>query len=72
MNFNCVNFSRLIHTGDRKDDEPYIKASKANMVYYVDDETDEGWSVAIHLKPRDLFDMRGVDEEGIYENLPYQ
>ncbi|XP_060182958.1 uncharacterized protein LOC132612901 [Lycium barbarum] len=39
--FNCVNFSKLIHTGDREDDDPYIEASQANMVYYVDDETDK-------------------------------
>nr|XP_009776770.1 PREDICTED: uncharacterized protein LOC104226453 [Nicotiana sylvestris] len=70
--FNCVNFSKLIHTGDREYDDPYIEASQANMVYYVDDETDKGWSVAVHLKPRDLFDMGEVDEEEIYENEPYQ
>nr|XP_016486620.1 PREDICTED: uncharacterized protein LOC107806861 [Nicotiana tabacum] len=70
--FNCVNFSKLIHTGDREDDDPYIEASQANMVYYVDDEIDKGWSVAVHLKPRDLFDMGEVDEEEIYENEPYR
>ncbi|XP_009797947.1 uncharacterized protein [Nicotiana sylvestris] len=63
--FNCVNFSRLIHTGNRKDHDPYIEASQANMVYYVDDETDKEWSVAMHLKPRDLFDIGDVDEEEI-------
>ena len=63
--FNCVNFSRLIHTGDRKDHDPYIEASQANMVYYVDDETDKEWSVVVHLKPRDLFDIGDVDEEEI-------
>ncbi|XP_060170410.1 uncharacterized protein LOC132601328 [Lycium barbarum] len=71
-NFNCVNFSRLIHTGDREDHDPYIEASQANMVYYVDDETDEGWSVVVHLKPRDLFDMGELDEGEMYENEPYQ
>ncbi|KAK6782459.1 hypothetical protein RDI58_020255 [Solanum bulbocastanum] len=55
--FNCVNFSKLIHTGDREDHDPYIEASQANMVYYVDDETDKEYSVAVHLKPRDLFEM---------------
>ncbi|KAM3269222.1 hypothetical protein P3S67_030104 [Capsicum chacoense] len=48
-NFNCVNFSKLIHSGDREDHDPYIEASQANLVYYVDDETDKGWSVALHL-----------------------
>lgn len=57
----------MIHTGDREDHDPYIEASLANMVYYVDDETDEEWSVAIHLQPRDVFDMGVVDEEETYE-----
>ncbi|KAM3289756.1 hypothetical protein P3S67_018045 [Capsicum chacoense] len=70
--FNCVNFSKLIHTGDCMDDDPYIEASHDNMVYYVDDENDEEWCVAVHLKPRDLFDIGEIDEEKIYENEPYQ
>lgn len=40
LGFKSVNFSRLIHTGDHEDDEPYIKASEAQMVYYVEDELD--------------------------------
>ncbi|KAH0713018.1 hypothetical protein KY289_008977 [Solanum tuberosum] len=70
--FNCVNFSKLIHTGDREDHDPYIKSSQANMIYYVDDKTDKEWSVVVHLKPRDLFEMGEVDEEDLYENEPYQ
>ncbi|PHU02210.1 hypothetical protein BC332_27461 [Capsicum chinense] len=71
-NFNCVNFSKLIQSGDREDHDPYIEASQANLVYYVDDETDKGWSVALNLKPRDLFDIGEDDEEEIYENESYQ
>ncbi|KAM3382468.1 hypothetical protein P3S68_008042 [Capsicum galapagoense] len=54
------------------DDDSYIEASQANMVYYVDDKNDKQWSVAVHQKPRDLFDMGDIDEEEIYENEPYQ
>ncbi|KAF3667872.1 putative 13-hydroxylupanine O-tigloyltransferase-like [Capsicum annuum] len=39
---------------------------------YVDDENDKEWCVAVHLKPRELFDMGEIDEEEIYENEPYQ
>ena len=62
----------MIHTGDCVDDVPYIEASQENMVYYVDDENDKEWSVVVHLKSRELFDMGEVDEEEIYENDPYQ
>ena len=70
-NFNCVNFSRLIHTGEREDHDPYIEASQAQMVFYVDDESDKGWSVAVHVKPRDVYDMGKGDEDDMYENEPY-
>ncbi|PHT33826.1 hypothetical protein CQW23_25626 [Capsicum baccatum] len=55
--FNCVNFFKLIHTNDCVDDDPYIEASQANMVYFIDDEHDKEWTVVVHLQPRDLFDM---------------
>ncbi|XP_070020461.1 uncharacterized protein [Nicotiana sylvestris] len=72
-NLNCVNFDRLIHTSEREENEPYIEASQAQMVYYVDDGANKGWSVAMHLKPRDLYDMgEEVVEDEVYENEPYQ
>eukprot|EP00256_Glycine_max_P069210 XP_025983805.1 uncharacterized protein LOC100817477 [Glycine max] len=42
------------------------------MVYYVDDVVNEGWSVVVHIKPRDLYDMGEEVEENAYENEPYQ
>jgi len=39
--FTLVSFARLIHIGHNDDDEPYIKALEAQMVYYVDDELDK-------------------------------
>ncbi|XP_019264921.1 PREDICTED: uncharacterized protein LOC109242523 isoform X2 [Nicotiana attenuata] len=72
-NLNCVNFEKLIHTGEREEHEPYIEASQAQLVYYVDDVVNKGWSVAVHLKPRDLYDMgEEVVEDEVYENEPYQ
>ncbi|KAL4349816.1 hypothetical protein AHAS_Ahas10G0079800 [Arachis hypogaea] len=57
LGLTSVNFSRLIHTGDQKDHEPYILASEAHFVYYVDNEVDKEWSVVVHVKPRDLHNM---------------
>ncbi|XP_057748109.1 uncharacterized protein LOC130967309 [Arachis stenosperma] len=62
LGHTCVNFRNSIHTGDREDDEPYILASEARLVYYVDDEVDKDWSVVVHVKPRDLFDMGEYNE----------
>ncbi|KAL4293883.1 hypothetical protein AHAS_Ahas18G0172600 [Arachis hypogaea] len=41
LGHTLVNFSHPIHTGDREDDEPYILATEARLVYYVDDEVDQ-------------------------------
>ncbi|KAH0671270.1 hypothetical protein KY285_023830 [Solanum tuberosum] len=71
-NFNYVNFDRLIHTGEREEHEPYIEASQAQTVYSVDDIVNKGWSVAVHLKPRDLYDMGEVMEEQIRSPFPWR
>ncbi|WVZ26448.1 hypothetical protein V8G54_004992 [Vigna mungo] len=71
--FKVVLFKcKLIHIGNREEHEPYIKASQAQMVYYVDDVVNEGWSVTVHLKPRDLYEMGEEVQEQLYENEPYQ
>lgn len=72
LGFTSVNFARLIHTGQHEDDEPYIKASEAQMVFYIDDEKEKGWSIPIHLKPRDLYDMGEEDEEIMVANEVYE
>lgn len=45
---------------------PFIEASQAQIVYYVDDELNKGWSTVIHLNPRELYD---IGEEGENEVL---
>nr|XP_029149677.1 uncharacterized protein LOC112758623 [Arachis hypogaea] len=71
LGFTSINFSRLIHTGEHEDDEPYIKANEAQMVYYVEDEKEKGWSIPIQVKPRDLYDIGNEDEDIIYDNVGY-
>ncbi|XP_068487048.1 uncharacterized protein [Phaseolus vulgaris] len=61
--FTSINFSRLIHMGDREEHDPYIEASQAEMVYYVNDEVNKDWKIVVHLKPRDLYDMGEGDNE---------
>ncbi|XP_016177886.1 uncharacterized protein LOC107620200 [Arachis ipaensis] len=63
LGLTSVNFSRPIHTGNREEDEPYILASEAQLVYYVDDEVAKEWSVVVLVKPRDLYDMGEENEE---------
>ncbi|CAA7058756.1 unnamed protein product [Microthlaspi erraticum] len=42
---NLVNFSRIIHSGESEEDEPFILASQARMVYYVEDPSEYGWNM---------------------------
>ncbi|XP_030951560.1 uncharacterized protein LOC115975061 [Quercus lobata] len=75
--FPLVNFSRLIHTGDRLIDEPYVLASQALQVFYVEDVRHKDWMVVVKTKPREVFDV-GIevvdDDEEVdtyMENVPY-
>ncbi|XP_025692596.1 uncharacterized protein [Arachis hypogaea] len=61
-----------IHTGEHEEDEPYILASQASMVYYVNDVVNKGWSIVVHLKPRDLYEMGYEIEEAADEDEPHQ
>ncbi|XP_038702466.1 uncharacterized protein LOC119999044 [Tripterygium wilfordii] len=73
--FTLVNFKCLVHTGEHIRHEPFILASQAKLVYYVEDLRDSDWCVVVHVKPRDLFDMGNVDsqneKETYSENEPY-
>ncbi|XP_020960860.1 uncharacterized protein LOC110263615 [Arachis ipaensis] len=40
--FSVYDINGLIHTGEREEHEPYIEASQAQMVYYVDDMVNKG------------------------------
>ncbi|RDX89547.1 hypothetical protein CR513_28709, partial [Mucuna pruriens] len=41
------------------------------MVYYVDDEVNKGWSIVVHMMPRDLYDMGEVGEDITFESVLY-
>lgn len=62
LGFAMVNFSRLIHTGEREEHEPFILASQAEMVYYVRDPKEEDWFCVIRHTPRDTYNMGDEDD----------
>jgi hypothetical protein len=68
--YTIVNFSHLIHSGDNIEHEPFIFPSQAEQVFYVDDETNPGWSVVMKPpKPRGLYDTG--DEEYAEDTEPF-
>ncbi|GJU46596.1 putative transposase-associated domain-containing protein [Tanacetum coccineum] len=52
-----VNFSHLLYKENNPTDEPFILASQAKQVMYVEDPIDPEWEVAIKMTSRDTFDM---------------
>ncbi|XP_057760608.1 uncharacterized protein LOC130980982 [Arachis stenosperma] len=41
------------------------------MVYFVNDEVNKDWSVVVHLKPRDSYDMGGNEDDEACKNEPW-
>ena len=56
--FRLVNFNKISSTSD-----PFILASQALQVFYVQDPTDIEWHVAIKTRPRDFFDMSSTHDD---------
>ena len=58
-------------------DEPYVLASQATQVFYVEDKRHKDWYVIVKTKARDVFNASigpHCDEDdtyGFYENIPY-
>jgi hypothetical protein len=52
-----VNFKHLLNTGDKELDEPFIFASQATQVYYVQDPIDADWFAILKSKHRGIYDM---------------
>lgn len=69
--FTLVNFSRT-----RQHSEPFILASQAKQVFYVEDPVEKGWHVVVKTQARDTFDMNpilSIDGDSLQEtNVLYQ
>ncbi|PKU64942.1 hypothetical protein MA16_Dca004557 [Dendrobium catenatum] len=54
--YTLVNFSRLIHTGDKLEDDPFIFSSQVEPVYYIQDPKNTNWNFVVRMRPRDVYD----------------
>ena len=57
-------------------DEPYVLASRATQVFYVEDKKHKDWYVVVKTKARDVFDtsigpQRDEDDTQFSKNVPY-
>jgi hypothetical protein len=65
--YSLVNFSSLIHIGERITDDPFVLSSQVSQVYYVANERNPNWVVVVKTKPRDVYDVGEghVDENDV-------
>ncbi|PKU68413.1 hypothetical protein MA16_Dca019188 [Dendrobium catenatum] len=54
--YTLVNFSRLIHTGDKLEDDPFVFSSQDEPVYYIQDLKNTNWNFVVRMRPRDVYD----------------
>ena len=72
LGITSVNFSRLVHTGQSPDDEPYILAAQARQVYYVADEKHKDWHMVVHIKPREAYDIGYCNDSESLQPLSFE
>ena len=68
--FTLVNFNHSLYSNNRATDEPFILASQAEQVWYVQDPMEPDWSVVVRMTVRDLFDMYPKDSSSNMTVVP--
>lgn len=72
FNFTLVNFNYLLYKDNRVGDEPFILASQAEQVWYVEDPLESDWHVVVSMTPRDKFDGYLANEDlDVHEVEPF-
>ncbi|RVW62229.1 hypothetical protein CK203_061630 [Vitis vinifera] len=67
LGFTLVDFSKIGHKSN-----PFILASQAKQVFYVEDQLDPKWSIILSIPPKD-FNMEGLDDftDNCMEHHPF-
>ncbi|KAK9130579.1 hypothetical protein Sjap_011066 [Stephania japonica] len=68
--FKMVNFKHLLYKDNKISDEPFILATQAEQVCYVQDPLSPDWHVVLKLTSRDLFDMYSADSTHVPIMVP--
>ncbi|KAL2904452.1 Cystathionine beta-lyase MetC [Bienertia sinuspersici] len=58
---DCFNFIS-IDSGKRLVNDPYVLASQARQVFYVEDVTKSNWKMVVKIKPRNFYDVPEKDD----------
>jgi hypothetical protein len=70
--FGCtlMNLTKLVHTGAKLTDKPFVLASQVKQVFYVRDSSQLEWHVVVKTNPRDVYEMG--DELSFESNSQHQ
>jgi hypothetical protein len=66
-----VNFNNLLNSGNDVIDEPFILATQATQVYYIQDLIYTDWHAVVDATPRDYFDMDSIIDDNEGETYSY-
>ncbi|PKU76800.1 hypothetical protein MA16_Dca001406 [Dendrobium catenatum] len=54
--YTIVNFSRLIHTGQKLQDDPFVFSSQVETIFYIQDAKNMNCNYVVRVKSRDALD----------------
>ena len=68
LGFTLVDFSKIGHKSD-----PFILASQAKQVFYVEDQLDPKWSIVLSIPLKDFNNIEGLDDftDNCMEHHPF-
>ncbi|XP_038698007.1 uncharacterized protein LOC119995565 [Tripterygium wilfordii] len=64
LGFKLIKLSHMMHTGERLSNEPFLFASQAQQVVFVQDRRELEWFITLPINPRDTFDMGDESSNG--------
>ncbi|RVW14951.1 hypothetical protein CK203_106748 [Vitis vinifera] len=68
LRFTLVDFSKIGHKLD-----PFILASQAKQIFYVEDQLDPKWSIVLSIPLKDFKNIEGLDDftDNCMEHHPF-
>lgn len=68
--FTLVNFKHTLYKDNRVIDEPFILATQAQQVWYIQDPLETDWNVVMKMTARDNFDVYSTESSTISIIVP--
>ena len=70
LGVTSLNFKHLVNSGENILDEPFVLASQATQVFYVEDPIDDEWVTVSNYNPRGSYAMHEAEDEDVETAMP--